>query len=192
MIQRHPLFLAVWEQQRIKLLLTLLLLLIVTGTFSVQRWIVEPNLQELSTEQFSLQQHVRQRQVDFANSGVPISMAERIEKNLQQFNELIPPLTDFSLFLGELFDWSHQAKLEIHQVNYRPEPDEETGYFRYGLSFSVKGKYHQVKKFIHLLENSDRILIIDKISLAGSLNDKKTDSVDLRIVLTTYFQGESL
>ena len=190
MLEQYPLIAAVWEQNRARLIVIGVLLLCVVGIFVGQRTIVEPNLLSLRIEQSRLQQHVRQRQMEFANSGVPVSAAEQIEKNLQQFNQLIPLQTDFSAFLGELFDWSQQAGLEIHQISYQPKYEKETAFLRYGLSFSVKGSYTQIKKFIHLLENAQRILLIDKISLVGSSSSKKDRrKVDLRIELSTYFQG---
>ncbi|MBE9486311.1 MAG: type 4a pilus biogenesis protein PilO [Chloroflexi bacterium] len=192
MTQKYPLLTAVWEQNRIRIMVIVILLLFVVGAYAGQRWIVEPNLLALRTEQTRLQQHVRQRQMEFANSGVPVSAAEQIAKNLQQFNRLIPSQTDFSAFLGELFDWSGQAGLEIHQISYQPKHEKKTGFLRYGLSFSVKGDYSQVKKFIHLLENAQRILLIEKISLVESSTGKKgRHKVDLRIELTTYFQEGS-
>jgi type IV pilus assembly protein PilO len=190
MLQKYPLMTAVWEPNRTRIIVIVILFLCVISAYAAQKWVTEPTLLGLRTEQSRLQQHVRQRQMEFANSGVPVSTAEQIEKNLQQFNRLVPVKADFSIFLGELFDWSQQAGLEIHQISYQPEQEKETGFLRYGLSFSVKGDYSQVKKFIHLLENAPRILLIEKISLGGSSTRKGgKHQVDLRIELATYFQG---
>ena len=192
MKQKYPLIVAVWESNRPRFIVILVLLLLVMTVFIEQRWLAEPNLLILRTEQSRLQQHVRQRQMDFANSGVPVSKAEQIEKNLQQFDHLIPIQTDFSSFIGELFDWAQQAGLDIHQISYQPKQEKETVWLRYGLNFSVKGSYSQVKEFIHLLENTPRILLIEKISLGGSIsNQDSQQNVDLRIELATYFQGET-
>ncbi len=185
MFQQYPLITAVWEHNRLRIIIIAVLLLLVVAAFVEQQWVSEPNLLALRTEQSRLQQHVRQRQMEFANSGVPVSAAEQMEKNLQQFNQLIPAQTDFSDFIGELFDWAQQAGLEIHQINYQPEHEKETKFLRYGLSFSVKGSYPQIKKFIHLLENTKRIVLVEKISLAGSSANKKKDRVDLKIELST-------
>jgi type IV pilus assembly protein PilO len=182
---------AVWEQSRLKIVILILLVTAVVVSFVGQQLVVEPHLQALSAKQFKLQQYVRQRQVEFTNSGIPVSMAEQLEKNLDRFTALIPPKEQFSHFVGELFEWSNQTKLEITQVNYQPEIDDETGFLRYGLNFSVNGSYARIKKFIHLLENSERILMIDKISLSGGSRKKKGSEVSLNIALTTYFQGES-
>jgi len=184
-------FQTVWNQGKARILILLFLAILVTAAFLGQQLIVEPHLQSLSAEQFQLQQYVRQRQVEFANSGVPVSTAEQLEKNLEQFAGLIPPKETFSLFIGDLFDWSGKTNLEITQVNYQPEIDDETGFLRYGLNFSVSGSYPQIKKFIHLLESSKRLLMINQIALSGAGGSKKEGFVNLNIALTTYFQGES-
>ncbi len=192
MRQKYPLMTAIWKQNRTSIIVIMVLLLLIITVLVGQKLVYEPNLLTLRAEQSRLQQHVRQRQMEFANSGVPVSAAEQIEKNLQQFEDLIPTQTDFSGFVGELFEWAQQAGLEIHQISYNHEHEKETAFLRYGLSFSVKGSYSQVKKFIHLLENAQRILLIEKISLTGSSSNKKSkDKVGLRIELSTYFQGEA-
>ncbi|MCK5826795.1 MAG: type 4a pilus biogenesis protein PilO [Desulfuromusa sp.] len=190
MKQKYPLIAAVWDSNRPRIIVIIILFLLVMTVFIGQRWFYEANLLRLRTEQSRLQQHVRQRQMDFTNSGIPVSTAEQIEKNLQQFDHLIPVQTDFSGFIGELFEWAQQAGLEIHQINYQPKHEKEAALLRYGLNFSVKGSYSQVKNFIYLLENSQRILLIEKISLSGSSTNKSGQrKVDLLIELATYFQG---
>ena len=192
MLQKYPLMNAVWGQNRTSLIVIIALLLLVITIFIGQKWVSEPNLLALRTEQSRLQQHVRQREMEFANSGAPVSAAEQIKKNLQLFNQLIPAQADFSNFIGEIFDWAQQSGLEIHQISYYPEHKKETDFLRYGLSFSVKGNYSQIKKFIYLLENSQRILIIEKISLRSSSTSKRDQyKVDLRIELATYFQRDT-
>ena len=189
---RFPLITAVWEHNCVRIIIIIVLLLCIFSAYAAQRWIAEPNLLALRTEQSHLQQHVRKRQMEFVNSGVPVSAAEQIEKNLQQFNDLIPEQPAFSVFLGELFSWSQQAGLEIHQISFQPETEKETGFLRYGLSFSVKGRYAQAKQFIHLLENARQILLVEKIALSeSSSSNNGKHQVNLRIELATYFQGSS-
>lgn len=192
MARQYPLLTAIWGQSRVRIILILVLFAAIICLYLVQSLMVDQQLQDLSTEQFRLQQHVRQRQVEFANSGIPVSTAEQIEKNLRQFNRLIPSQEQFSQLLGDLFAWSQQTGLEIHQISYQPEQDEDTGFLRYGINFSVEGDYGQIKKFIYLLESAQRILIIDKIALTGRVDKKAQGVVSLRMTLTTYFQGASV
>jgi type IV pilus assembly protein PilO len=63
---------------------------------------------------------------------------------------------------------------------------------QYDLDFAVSGGYEQLKRFIHLLENSPRILIIHQIALAGSEGaGSGKPGVQLQIHLTTFFQEEA-
>lgn len=191
MAQQYPLLAAIWGKNRLQIALIFVLMAAIFAVCLVQSLIVDSHVQELSNEQLRLQQHVRQRQTELVNSGIPVSTAVQLAKNLQQFNRLIPSQEQFSKLLGELFAWAQQAGLEIHQINFQPEQDEDSGFLRYGMNFSVEGAYVQVKKFIYLLENAQRILIIDKIALAGTADKKTRAGVSLRIRLTTYFQRKS-
>lgn len=191
MARQISLIQVLWGEYRARIIILVLLTVILAGGVLCKQWLVEPKLAALSGEQFQLQQYVRQRQVEFANSGVPVSTVEQMERNLKRFYDLIPPASQFSQFVGELFQWADQADLVIAQINYKPELDEESGFLNYGLSFSVKGRYGQIKKFISLLESSERILLIDSISLNGSSSSRSDDSVSLNIALTTYFQESS-
>lgn len=178
-----------WEQYRARVVMILILILLTVAALAVRQLVVEPRLQSLSEEQFRMQQLIHRRKVDFANSGIPVSMAAQLDKNIRKFNALIPQKNLFSLFLGDLFAWSEEAGLELDQIKYNPESDEETGFLRYGVNFSVKGSYAQIKEFIHLFEQSERILLVDKISLNGSGSRGKDDQVSLNISATTYFKG---
>jgi len=191
MLQQNSLLSAIWQQNRLRISLIMIFLLIIICIFVTRNWVVSPYLKNLHTSQLQLQQQVRQRQVEFSNNGIPVSVAGKIEKNLRQFHALIPKQEYFSQFLGELFAWAQDSGLGIHQINYEPEADTETGFFRYRLDFSVEGNYAQLKKFLYLLENSKRLLIIDKISLSGANTHKKRENVNLKIKLSTFFQERS-
>lgn len=192
MQQKFSLLQTVWEQRRGQVICVGALLLVICALGAVHGWSVAPRLSALQDEQLRLQKEVRERQLEFARSGVPVSTAEQLKSNLQRFQELIPAINQFSLFVGELFSWADQSGLMIHQISYRPEADEAIGDIRYGLSFSVDGDYGDVKKFLYLLENTDRILIIENISLSGREGaGRGEDTVSLRIQLATYFREEA-
>ncbi len=192
MQQKFSLLQTVWEQRRGQVICVGALLLVICVLGAVHGWSVAPRLSDLQDEQLRLQKEVRERQLEFARSGVPVSTAEQLKSNLQRFQELIPAINQFSLFVGELFSWADQSGLMIHQISYRPEADEAIGDIRYGLSFSVDGDYGNVKKFLYFLENTDRILIIENISLSGREGaGQGEDTVSLRIQLATYFREEA-
>lgn len=178
----------IWEQSRSWLYVMGTLVLLSVVVLIYQTHVLAPETEQLQRRQSSLQKQVRAREAKLNESGVPVSTVELMEENLEQFSRLIPPKQKFSDFIGELFHWAEQAQLEIRQISYQPKIDKETEYLNYGLSFSLQGTYEQLKKFMHLLENSKRVLIVDKIGLTGKRNKDSSTSVNLQINLTTLFQ----
>jgi len=185
---KNTLLKAAWEQSRSWFCFISLLLLLSLGLFIYQAYFVTSETSNLQRQLANLQQQLNSREVKLAETGVPVSAVEQMESDLKQFSQQIPPKEDFSNFIGELFSWAEQSDLAIRQVSYRPEIEKESLYLRYGLSFSVQGTYQQLKKFIHLLENSNRLLVVETIALSGSQQKDNAASVTLQINLTTYFQ----
>jgi len=182
---------AVWEQSRGWLFAIFVLLLLSLALFIYQTQFVTPELDGLQMRQAALQKQLKVRQAKLSESGVPVSIVEQMEKDLLTFSGLIPEKQKFADFIGDLFYWADNAKLDIKQISYQPKIDKEGKYLNYGLGFSVHGNYQQIKKFIHLLENSKRILIINKIGLSGKQNKNDTSAVSLNIGLTTFFQEDA-
>ena len=191
MSSRSALLKVVWEQNRGILVVLALLLLACGGLYLAEDRFVARDLEQLRLEQATLQRQLRQLQQRVSKDGMPLSASELIAKDLDDFNAKIPSKTKFADFIGDLFAWADRVDLGIRQVSYQPKVEPEAGLLKYGLSFSVQGDYGQLKRFIHLLENSTRILIIDSITLAGrpDLEGNKNE-VTLNIKLTTYFQEE--
>lgn len=185
---KNTLFAAVWEQCRGWLYVIATLVLLSIGLLVYQTQIVASETEQLQRRMGSLEKQLRNRTAKMEESGVPVSAVEQMEQDLRKFSEMIPEKKKFADFIGDLFYWADQAELDIRQISYQPQIDKETNYLNYGLNFSVQGNYGQIKKFIHLLENSKRILIIDKIALTGKRNKAKFATVNLQINLTTLFQ----
>lgn len=190
MSSRSALLKVVWEQNRTCLVLIALLLLICSGLYLFEDHFTDTELERLRLAQTNLHQQLRQKQRQ-SSAGTPLSNAQRQSEELSEFKALIPSKVKFADFIGDLFAWADKVKLEIRQVNYQPKVTSETGFLEYGLSFSVQGDYAQLKRFIHLLENSSRILIVNSITLTDRPGrDSEQNEVVLNIKLTTYFQEE--
>jgi len=186
----NPLLKEIWSQGRGWLVTMLLLTIISAALYIYQHQLVDPKNELLVEQKTELQKQLRERQADLERSGVPISTVERMQEELQKFTALIPPTQKFADFIGELFFLADQSQLEIDSVSYRPEVNKETEFLHYEVTFSVQGTYDQLKQFIHLLENSKRILIIDKIAMTGKRDEADRAEVNLQIGLTTLFQEE--
>ena len=178
---------AVWEQNRALLLTVAALGVLSLGLFIYQQQLLDSRLVDLQIEQIDLQQQLRQRPADPAAHDR--AQSELLAADLRQFQELIPEKQQFSDFLGELFTMAERSGLDIQQINYAPKVDQDSGLLAYGLNFSVHGTYAQLKNFVQLLENSPRLLIIERIGLSGSEQaGTELSDVQLQLQLTTYFK----
>nr|WP_320050536.1 type 4a pilus biogenesis protein PilO [uncultured Desulfuromonas sp.] len=182
------LYKALWRPLRYWIYLCCLFFVISAGLHFYKKAVIFSELKQLEEEKASLEKKQRVQETRLRVAGVTLPTIKQMEKDLHQFLAMIPARKDFSGFVGELFELSQQAELNIDQINYQPRVDSENGYLFYTVNFSVEGNYEQLKKFIYLLENSPRILIVEHIAL----NEKKSHKakiVSLRITLTTLFQG---
>ena len=122
-----------------------------------------------------------------AGSGAPVSR-ERLSQgaaDVEAFWNRIPRREAFPELLSELMNLAMQSGLALERVQYRPDEKAQEGLLRFALAFSVNGNYPQVKKFIHLLERSPRLLIIDQVSLSGKSNG---GGVSLNVGVSTFFR----
>ncbi len=85
MTQQASLIQTIWEQNRGRVIVLSGLFVLVLASLFGRHLYIEPYLQSLSTEQFRLQQYVRQRQVEFINSGIPVSTAAQLDKIYSNF-----------------------------------------------------------------------------------------------------------
>ena len=108
-------------------------------------------------------------------------------QDLSKFQQAVPDYQEFTGLIEELLVLSGRARLNITQISYSSETLEKTPLLKFNLNFNVVGDYEQVKKFIHSLEQSVRLITIKQISLQGA----DGDGVNLRLNLETFFRPGS-
>jgi Tfp pilus assembly protein PilO len=181
---------ALWQFNRlIPVLLTVLLLVDVL----VYAWIgyrVEPVLEERERTYIELQARARKaRQVE-ASTLDPQQAFRQGQVDLKKFLERVPERKELSSLVGEIFTFARQSGLAIKAINYAPEKVKGQSLLEYALSFTVAGEYDQLKEFIHLVEQSGRLVAIDQLNLDTGTRDE--GSVRLSIQMSTYFRtGEA-
>jgi len=148
------------------------------------QWI-SPKILDAEREMIRLQAEVRGSGSGGAVTS-PQGLYKRAGDDLEKVYELIPGREKLSDLVLDISSLAQSAGFEIEHVSYKPEQIDEVDLLGYTLSFKVNGSYRQLKKFIHLLETSSRIIILDSIGLAGSGNSGGRTSLNL--TLTTYFQ----
>lgn len=107
-------------------------------------------------------------------------------QDLSKFNQAIPDYQEFTGLIEELLVLSHRARLNITQISYSPEELKGSPLLKYSLNFNVVGDYEQLKKFIHSLEQSVRLITIRQIGLQSA----DDEGVNLRLSLETFFRPE--
>jgi type IV pilus assembly protein PilO len=80
---------------------------------------------------------------------------------------------------------SNRASLNITQIRYSSEELKKVPLLKFSLNFNVAGNYEQIKKFIHSLEQSSRLITIKQIGL----QNVEGDAVQLGLSLETLFRS---
>ncbi len=188
---RDSLLLAAWQRDKKLPIVVVLLLLLNVGAFVGMKSYVAPRVETLESEYIERQADLRQGRAAGRAPDEPHDELWVASDDLQTFWQAIPSRTEFTVLIGELYTLAQEAGLEIDQISYNPEPVDERELLRYGLVFSVTGDYRQIKRFVHSLEQSERLVAIEDLSLSGS-DDQGRQQVSLRLRLSTLFRTGAL
>ena len=170
------------------LVVGVILVLNLAAYFLISTFLI-PRNQSSERSVLTKQRQVRSAQQRAGEIITPQKDYFKKEQEIQTFRESLPPKTDFTGLIRELFVLSSAAGLDIDQIKYAPKQLETEGILEYGVSFDITGRYAQLKRFIFELEQSPRVLIIDEIVLTKR-GEADQENVGLRIQLTTFFREE--
>ncbi|MCF6177846.1 MAG: type 4a pilus biogenesis protein PilO [Geopsychrobacter sp.] len=187
-MSREQLIQTLWGENKGKLLVLLsAILLIVALQCGFMFWL-GPTLETTRAQLQQAQTDLRYTQQRVAEGGG--AKFSGLADDLEQFYQVIPQKSGLGAFIGRLYSYAQKAGLDIAQISYTAKPIKKTRLLSYQLGFGVNGSYAQVKKFIHLLENSPSVLILDRIALRSNQQDGK-NVVALQMQLQTFFrEGE--
>ncbi|TYO98738.1 type IV pilus assembly protein PilO [Geothermobacter ehrlichii] len=181
---------SLWRLNRWIPVLLALLLVADLGSYLYLARVINPGLYARERTFIELQQRARQARRTELAARNPRQVFRKGQKDLEQFLARVPGQDELSALVGDLFAMARKAGLDIKAVDYRPKPLPEQGLIEYALSFSVAGEYGQVKRFIYLIEKSERLVVVDQLNLDRGRKDEGT--VRLSIRMTTYFRrGEA-
>lgn len=130
------------------------------------------------------------RQAEMRSGGgneAPALIYAQGEKDLAEFSKKIPSYREFTGLIKELQGMAADAGLDLTQISYSRKEEKEA-LQRYSLGFSLAGKYADIKKFVHLMEQSPRLMLIEQISLQGGGRDELSE-VRLQLSVVTFFRG---
>jgi type IV pilus assembly protein PilO len=154
--------------------------------FSVLELFVAPRVAERKSHFLQRQAEVRQL---LRNQGGAANTPEQAyvmaAGDLEKFQQTIPDYQEFTGLVEELLVLSSATGLNITTIGYNPVQLEESGLLKLELNFNLSGEYNQIKRFIHSLEQSPRLIAIKQIGLQGA-DDR---GVNLRLNLETFFRS---
>ena len=132
------------------------------------------------------QQLIRLRTELRGGGDSPAELLAQGEKDLAAFRERIPPYREFTRLVGDLQTLADDSGLDLDQVSYEHKPEKGSDLLRSTVTFTLEGQYRDIKQFIHALEQSSRLIIINEIGLQ-SVGQEGTD-VKLQLSLDTFFR----
>jgi type IV pilus assembly protein PilO len=173
-----------WKTHRGSLLLLSVLLALNVLLFAALSQFIVPKVVEEETRYLKRQAEVRQLlRNQGGNAEAPEQLYVLASQDIGKFEQSIPEYRDFTALIEELLVLSNRARLNITQISYSSENFNKGPFLKFKLNFSVAGNYEQVKKFIHSLEQSIRLISIKQISLQSV----EGDAVKLGLSLETLF-----
>jgi len=182
---RESIFQAAWRMNRKIPLVLVGLLILNLVVYFVPRRMVAREADALQRDYILLQAAERNPS---RSRMLPAETYAQGIKGMRRFKAVIPDQKELSGLVDELSHLSEKSGLIIQSVKYASDTDKELNLLHYKISFQVAGNYTQVKKLVHLIEQSKRPMAIDSLTLdAGSTKD----IVSLRLQLTTYFRTDA-
>lgn len=181
---------AAWRQNKFLPLVACALFLLNIAVFFFLETALFPEIDLLERQYIEQQALLREGKRGGGGSELPWRAYSRASSEMAVFYQAIPHRENFTNLIREIFSLAEKSGLAIDMVDYRPEKVKERDILLYSLNFSVVGDYGQIKKFIHRIEQSKRLIMIDEVGLKGESGGG--GSVSLHIRLSTLFRtGES-
>ena len=184
---REPVWKAIWRVNRVIPLCLVGLFIFNIIVFLFLTYLLEDKASSKQAEFIRIQAEERRTQGDREDSDSPVVVYTRGNEDLQKFRQAIPLTSELSGLIDELFSLADRAGLKINNVQYNTKTDLEHMLLHYKINYQVTGTYKQIKKMVHLIEQSGRIISIEELSLNGS---KEGQSVNLSLSLQTYFRTD--
>lgn len=177
-----------WQSQRgLLILLGVLLALNLLLFAALEQWLV-PRVAEQENRFLQRQAEVRKLLHNQSSAAItPEQLYVLASQDISRFQQAVPEYQEFTGLIEELLVLSSQARLSITKISYSSEELKITPLLKFSLNFNVVGDYGQVKRFVHSLEQSARLITIKQISLQGA----DDDGVNLRLSLETFFRPGS-
>jgi Tfp pilus assembly protein PilO len=120
--------------------------------------------------------------------------AKQARKDLARVLSVLPTRRDFERLPLTISEGARKDGVELRSLSYALEKPEAGLATKVTFQGPATGRYENLRRFIHHLETSDRLLFIEDLSLGASTekaDPKKGEMVTFNLKLATYIRGES-
>lgn len=104
---------------------------------------------------------------------------------IARFQNALPREQEITSILEEVFKAAARNGILVPSGNYNSVTSNDGLVSRYIFTLPVEGKYAGLKRFLYELEAAARPLVVEEVTLAGSLDE---DRVGLKIMMSAYYR----
>lgn len=181
----------IWSSQRRACLILGWLVVLNLVVFMALQWWGVPLVAERENQFIQRQAVLRQSVQQHSGIEAPGAAFDRAQKELTRFYKQVPRYTEFTGLIDELMTLAAMSKLELNAIRYTSKPLDSLPLVQYGVTFTVTGSYDQVKRLVHALEQSPRVMALKDIGLQYTDSERRS-GVSLRLSLETYFRPDEV
>ena len=111
-----------------------------------------------------------------------------VQRDLETFNRdvLGTRKERLAALIEDVYALTQKAGLVPGQISYAM--DDNAGVERLALTFTVQGRYADVKKLLYSFENNPRFLLLENVGVAT--DDREPDVLRLNLVVAHYFRPD--
>lgn len=182
----------IWREKKAWFIGLGLLLLVNVFVFFTYRVRQQERIEELNAKQASLEQRLAEVKRGREAKERQLKGYRKVVSDVDHIYSDLWATSDSRLtaLLGELYRLASKSGLRPTGYSYSFSSDDKAERTTtMEISFSVKGRYEQVRQMVRLLELSEQFVFIDSITLSG--NEAEPGSIQLNLRLKTIF-GEPL
>jgi Tfp pilus assembly protein PilO len=123
-----------------------------------------------------------------ANVKATEQRLRNVQKELEAFNKdvLGTRKERLAALIEDVYALTQKSGLVPGQISYALS--DSAGAARLALTFSVQGRYADVKKLLYSFENNPRFLLLENVAV--STDDREPDVLRLSLVVAHYFRPE--
>lgn len=120
------------------------------------------------------------------------SLAKTVQDSSSAIGELtgrLPARNGLPYLIRDIHGVAREFDLRIPNVTYEPQKVKGEALTSLTITFPVEGNYPDIRRFIHEMETSDRLLMIEDIGISSSA--RETATTNLQMKLRTYLRSDS-